>query len=458
MSSAVVPSAKRRRASTIAPADAAESVEDEADDPLMRGSGGSGTVGGSGTRGNGSGSGSGSSEEAADTTLAEVMVNIFKSASLADITAANQENGITGASAVEAGYLSPKMYFSIVPRAPSMVSRIFEMIAAVLSRGGGREASNSIGFTVVMLNGQPQVAIDVGDERFTFVVSVRIVADIYVNPTWGGSMGQFPVFRVRCRSMVEKLSQAKDFNRVILYQNQGHEDQLEVLVDTPERAGNVQHETVKIQADEWEALELDNITHDYTLQTTIKTLLQLCRMQRETQGHMSISIYGKNTDLAAGGSGAAAATARVPSSSATATTAATGDTTSTAVTRQRQEYILKLDVVNGEGEMSSVLRPIANEVERRTDPRTGQTTTTMHFVEDTPVPGLRLLEELPTYQQKYHQSFSTGYIEAFLSKFDPNKMVTMRMAADKPMVLSYLHGGLLVCQMVVSPVFEEPET
>jgi len=416
--------------------DAVAAVSSAADDPLMRDDpmmAGSGAPADAGTE-----------REA----LPEVMVNIFKSATLAEIRAANRANGITAMPQ----YLRPSMNFAIVPRAPSMLSRIFEMIAAVLSRAGGRESGASIGFTVIMLNGHPQVAVDLGDERFTFVISVRILADIYVRDSWAGTNGQFPVLRVRCRSMVEKLSQAKDFNRVILYQQAGTEDQLEIIIDTPERTGNVQHETVKIQADDWDALELDNITHDFTLQTTIKTMMQLCRMQRDGQGHMSISIY---TDAGRRSVPPGPDSASVMSSSSTPH--ASSRLTSLQVSRERQEFILKLDVTNAEGETSTVLRPITNDVERRMDTRTNITTTTMHVVEDGPASGLDLMEKLRTCTKRYQQSFSTGYIDAFLSKFDQNKMVAMRLAADKPMVLSYSHGGLLVCQMVVSPVFEEEE-
>jgi hypothetical protein len=428
--------------------DALAAVAAASDDPLMR----------DGDAGGAAGAAAGADGEA----LPEVMINIFKSASVSDIRESNRENGI----GAMPSYLRPNMNFAIVPRAPSMLSRIFEMISAVLSRAGGRESSSSIGFTVVMLNGQPQVAIDLGDERFTFVISVRILADIHVRPGWSGVDGKFPVLRVRCRSMVEKLGHAKDFNRVILYQRAGQEDQLEIMIDTPERVGNVQHETVKIQADEWESLELDNITHDFTLQTTIKTLMQLCRSQRDGQGHMSISIFGNPSPAAApepppretASFTSATSMSRGPQRHEPASrTGPAGSVRQETVTRERQEYILKLEVTNAEGETSTVLRPIANDVERRLDLQTNVTTTTMHLIEETPTSGLELIEKLDQFRQRYRQSFSTGYVDAFLGKFDPNKMVAIRLAAEKPMVLSYLHGGLLVCQMVVSPVFEEPE-
>jgi hypothetical protein len=433
---------KRRRAAAAA--------EDAAIDPLMRAPAAGGEEGGA------------ADDDDEEEPVPDVMNNIFKSAALAEVRAANEANGITNRPDPRSPYLRPGMNFSIVPRAPSMLSRIFEMIAAVLSRSGGREASGSIGFTVVMLNGVPKLAIDVGDDRFTFVVSVRITADIYLHPSFAGVAHQFPVLRVRCRSMVEKLSQAKDFHRVVLYQLAAEDDRLEVMIDTPERPGNLQHETVKIQADEWESLVLDTIEHQYTLQLTIKTLMQLCRMQREAGGHIHISIHDRSERAA----GAATMDAededgdnesedgRSRTSRTSRASGASGGGSS-VVTRQRQEYVLKLDITNAEGEESSILRPITTEIERRTSPETGATRTTLHFCEEKAANGLELMEKLPGWRCKYKQSFSSGYIEAFLSKFDPNKMITMRLADEKPMVLSYLHGGLLVCQMVVSPVYEE---
>ena len=404
-------------------------------------------------------------DESQEEPVPDVMSNIFKSANLADVRAANEANGITNRPDPRSVYLRPGMNFSIVPRAPSMLSRIFEMIAAVLSRSGGREASGSIGFTVVMLNGVPKLAIDVGDERFTFVVSVRVTADIYLHPDFVGVVHQFPVLRVRCRSMVEKLSQAKDFHRVILYQQRTDDDRLDVMIDTPDRAGNIQHETVKIQADEWESLVLDTIEHQYTLQITIKTIMQLCRMQRESSGHIHISIHDRAGASATGGGGSSGSgddhddASSVSASEAASVTSAESRASSagaaSVVSCQKQDYILKLEITNAEGEVSSILRPITTEIERRTNAETGVTRTTMHFGEERSCNGLELLEALPRCTRKYHQSFSSGYIEAFLSKFDPNKMITMRLAEEKPMVLSYLHGGLLVCQMVVSPVYEE---
>jgi hypothetical protein len=416
------------------------------DDPLMRGPG---TAAGQGTA---SGPEAAAGPEA-DDELPAVMVSIFKSAKLADIRAANAANGLPSEPSEQSSYLRPGMHFSIVPRAPSMMSRVFEMIAAVLSRSGGREAANSIGFTVVMLNGAPQLAIDVGDERFTFVVSVRITADIYLHPDWqsGSGAAQFPVLGVRCRSMVEKLNQARDFHRVLLYQNRGSEDQLNVVIDTPDRAGNVQHETIKIQSDEWESLELRDIRHRFTMQVAIKMLLQLCRIQREAQGHMTISIHSPDAppppptpvpDAAEMESG----TADVEPSQQPAAPP--------APVRERQNYILRLAVQNAEGEESSMLRPIVNEIERRVDPATGETITTLHYCEEQPNVGIDLISKLPGYHTLYKQSFSAGYVDAFLSKFDPNKMITIRLADDTPMVMSYLHGGLVVCQMVISPIYE----
>lgn len=440
VATAAVPAAKRRRGAAGV-ASSSSGAEPEADfagqiDPLMR------------TTPPDAGA-----DEPQEEPVPDVMSNIFKSANLADVRAANEANGITNRPDPRSVYLRPGMNFSIVPRAPSMLSRIFEMIAAVLSRSGGRESSGSIGFTVVMLNGVPKLAIDVGDERFTFVVSVRVTADIYLHPDFVGVVHQFPVLRVRCRSMVEKLSQAKDFHRVILYQQRTDDDRLEVMIDTPDRAGNIQHETVKIQADEWESLVLDTIEHQYTLQITIKTIMQLCRMQRESSGHIHISIHDRAGASATGDDhdDATSEAASVTSADSMASSAGAAS----VVSRQKQDYILKLEITNAEGEVSSILRPITTEIERRTNPETGVTRTTMHFGEERSCNGLELLEALPRCTRKYHQSFSSGYIEAFLSKFDPNKMITMRLAEEKPMVLSYLHGGLLVCQMVVSPVYEE---
>lgn len=393
--------------------------------------------------------------------LPAVMVNIFKSASLEQIRAANAANGLPSEPSSQSVYLRPDMNFSIVPRAPSMMSRIFEMIAAMLSRAGGREASNSIGFTVVMLNGVPQVAVDVGDERFTFVVSVRITADIYLHPEWDGLSGQFPVLGVRCRSMVEKLNQARDFHRVVLYQTRGSEEKLDIVVDTPDRAGNVQHEMVKIQSDEWESLELRDIQHRFTMHVAIKMLLQLCRIQRDTQGHMTISIHSPDppieqrrpaaaTTESIDDDGASDAGSVTDVSSSQLTQAAAPTTN----TRERQNYILRMMVHNAEGEESCMLRPIVNEIERRVDPQTGAVTTTLHYCEEQPNVGIDLISKLPDYHTLYKQSFSAGYIDAFLSKFDPNKMITLRLGDETPMVMSYLHGGLVVCQMVISPIYE----
>lgn len=425
------------------------------DDPLMRSSAASEA-----------GAAAAESEAAGgteDEELPAVMVNIFKSAALADIRAANRGIGLPSEPSASSVYLRPEMNFSIVPRAPSMMSRIFEMIAAVLSRSGGREAANSIGFTVVMLNGAPQVAIDVGDERFTFVVSVRITADIYLHPQWEGVGGQFPVLGVRCRSMVEKLNQARDFHRLVLFQARGSEEKLDVVIDTPDRPGNVQHETVKIQSDEWDSLELRDIQHRFTMQVAIKMLLQLCRMQREAQGHMTIAIRTPKeaaAGLAAqpGPSGAAGAAAGAAAAADTDSFEGSdsGSVTSRVVpvVRERQDYVLSMTVQNAEGEESCMLRPIVNDIERRTDPVTGAVTTTLHFCEEQPSVGVDLIARLPGYTTLYRQSFSAGYIDAFLSKFDPNKMITLRLADDTPMVMSYLHGGLVVCQMVISPVYE----
>lgn len=355
-----------------------------------------------------------------------VMLNIFKSATIHDIQLANMKSAMVSSPV----FMRPEMNFSIVLRAASMVSKLFEMVAAVLSRGGGRESKGTIGFTIVMLNGVPHLAVDVWDESKTTVVSVRVVCDVFINSEYSGFEGsteqiakvtpQFPVFRVTCKSMVDKLSHAKDFHRVLIFQHKERSELLEILIDTPDKVGNVQHETISIQSDQWESLRLDDVIHKYTLQIVIKNITQLCKMQRDgsNSGTLTISIY-----------------------EATSTTPCT-------TTRYRQNFILKLEVCNALKESSSTLRPITTEIERIGD------VTTMHFVESEHMASLDLMEMIEKSTLKFKQSFVSGYIEAFLSKFDPNKLVTLRLANDSPMVMSYSHGSLVLCQMVAAPFFE----
>jgi hypothetical protein len=350
------------------------------------------------------------------------MLNIFRSASMREIQQSNTRHGLDVTPPV---FMRPSMNFSIVVRAASMVSKLFEMVAAVLNRGGGRESKGTIGFTVVMLNGLPHLAVDVWDESKTIAVSVRVATDVYINPEFTGHDHQFPVFRVTCKSMVDKLSHAKDFHRVLIYQHRDRSDLLEILIDTPDKTGNVQHETVSISSDQWESLRLNDVVHNYTLQLAIKTITQLCKMQRDSgQGKLTLCIYDA-------GSGASVE----PS------------------VRERQNYILKLQVQNGLGEISSTLRPITTEIERTVD-ADGKPVMTMHFVESDHMSSLDLMEAVEKSKVKFQQSFTSGFIEAFLSKFDPNKLITLRLAVDNPMVMSYTHGSLVLCQMVAAP-FED---
>lgn len=407
-------------------------------------------VAGDGLREAGAGAGSGACADdscAAENYTVEdeeevpnVMLNIFKSATIHEIQLANMKSAMVSSPV----FMRPKMNFSIVLRAASMVSKLFEMVAAVLNRGGGRESKGTIGFTIVMLNGVPHMAVDVWDESKTTVVSVRVVTDVFINPAYTGCEGsrdtpQFPVFRVTCKSMVDKLSHAKDFHRVLIYQHQDRSDVLEILIDTPDKVGNVQHETVSIQSDQWESLRLDDVVHKYTLQIVIKNITQLCKMQRDgsNSGTLTISIYE-----------AAAVAAAASTATTTTTTQATGDSSSS---RFRQNFILKLEVCNALKESSSTLRPITTEIERIGD------VTTMHFVESEHMASLDLMDMVESSTLKFKQSFVSGYIEAFLSKFDPNKLVTIRLANESPMVMSYSHGNLILCQMVAAPFFEGDE-
>lgn len=347
----------------------------------------------------------------------------------------NARHGIATVPSSSNVFLRPGMNFSIVLRAASMVSKLFEMVASVMSRGGGRESKGEIGFTVVMLHGTPHLAVDVWDDSQTIVVSVRVSTDVYLNPEFVGQDGQFPIFRVTCKSMVEKLGHAKDFHRVMIYQQGKATNQLEILIDTPDKAGNVQHETVLIKSDQWESLRLEDVTHNYTLQLAIKNITQLCKMQHDATGKLTFTIY----DIGS-----------VPASSSSALVKPTSS-------RQRQNFILKLEVSNALDETSSTLRPVTTEIEKSTDPVTGEEQTTMHFVESEHRPALDLMEAIEDEEKArvtFKQSFVSGYIDSFLSKFDQNKIVTLRLAEDNPMVISYSHGSLVLCQMVAAPFVE----
>jgi hypothetical protein len=363
-----------------------------------------------------------------------VMLNIFRSASIREIQQSNIRHGLDVTPPV---FMRPSMNFSIVVRAASMVSKLFEMVAAVLNRGGGRESKGTIGFTVVMLNGLPHLAVDVWDESKTIAVSVRVATDVYLNTDFTGHEHQFPVFRVTCKSMVDKLSHAKDFHRVLIYQHRDRSDVLEILIDTPDKTGNVQHETISISSDQWESLRLNDVVHNYTLQLAIKTITQLCKMQRDSgQGKLTLCIYDAGAGIGVAGGAAGA-----------------GIGVAAGAVRERQNYILKLQVQNGLGETSSTLRPITTEIERTVD-ASGKPVMTMHFVESDHMSSLDLMEAVEKSKVKFQQSFTSGFIEAFLSKFDPNKLITLRLAVDNPMVMSYSHGSLVLCQMVAAP-FED---
>ena len=389
----------------------------------------------------------------------DVMRNVFSSASLAELRTAIARSGLSSDPSPTNDALRPYMNFSIQIRAPAMLSKVFEMVSAVLGRSGGRESKGSIGFTVVMLNGAPHLAVDVGDETYTFVVSVRVATEVHIHPEYQGHAGQFPVFRVSCKSMVDKLNQVKDFKRVMIFQQRESEEQLEIMIDIPNRPGDVQIETVKIQADEWASLRFEDITHDYTLQMSIKSIVHLCKMQHNTAGSLTFSIYERRSNIP-GGASAGSAAASAGSAAASATSAAASATTSaaestavvqTTSTRHSQSYILKLEVINAMGESSSTLRPVVNEVETTVNPETGEEIKTMHFSEGQSLSGLDLIENINNdFTLCFSQSFGSGHIEAFLSKWDPNRMITIRLAKEQPMVMSYNYGNLVVCQMVAA--------
>lgn len=380
----------------------------------------------------------------------DVMRNVFSSASLAELRTAIARSGLSSDPSPTNDALRPYMNFSIQIRAPAMLSKVFEMVSAVLGRSGGRESKGSIGFTVVMLNGAPHLAVDVGDETYTFVVSVRVATEVHIHPEYQGHAGQFPVFRVSCKSMVDKLNQVKDFKRVMIFQQRESEEQLEIMIDIPNRPGDVQIETVKIQADEWASLRFEDITHDYTLQMSIKSIVHLCKMQHNTAGSLTFSIYERRSNVH-GGAPAGSAAGSAAASATSAAESTSGGTASGTTSRHSQSYILKLEVINAMGESSSTLRPVVNEVETTVNPETGEEIKTMHFSEGQSLSGLDLIENINNdFTLCFSQSFGSGHIEAFLSKWDPNRMITIRLAKEQPMVMSYNYGNLVVCQMVAA--------
>lgn len=382
----------------------------------------------------------------------DLVVTMFRSAKIRDILAANTRNDLLLEPTAGNVYLRPDMNFSIVLRAASMVSKLFEMVAAVLSRGGGKESKSSIGFTVVMLRGAPHLAIDVWDDSKTIVVSVRIAADVHVNSRFvSGDSGQFPVFRVSCKSMVDKLSHAKDFHRAMIYQKSSAEDILELLIETPDKPGNVQHETIMISSDEWNTYRLEDVQHEFTLQIAIKNLTQLCKVQNDGAGKLTLSIYDMNTKSKGKGGGSGSG------SGSDTVTAAAAPAVPPQSTRERNYYILKLEAQNSVGEISSTLRQISTETERTIDPLTKEVATTVHFVESEQRAALDLMELVSACDVKFRQSFASGFIAAFLSKFDPNKLVTIRLASDQPMAMSYSHGDFVLCQMVAAPKVDEDD-
>jgi len=393
----------------------------------------------------------------------ELMVTMFRSAKIRDILASNARNDMLIEPSPSNVFLRPGMNFSIVLRAASMVSKLFEMVAGVLSRGGGKESKSTIGFTVIMLKGNPHLAIDVWDDSKTIVVSVRVAADVHVNSAFCSSDNQFPVFRVSCKSMVDKLSHAKDFHRVMIYQRAAAEEILELLVETPDKSGNVQHETIAIANDEWSTFRLEDVTHVFTLQLPIKTLTQLCKVQHDGAGKLTLTIFdvnkaGMGSGEGAGAAGKAGEPEAEPEAEAEPESASSSASSSLLLnTRERNYSIIKLEAQNAVGEVSCTLRQMCTETEKVMDPLTKEVSTTVHFVESEQRSALDLMEMVSKSRIKLKQSFASGFISAFLSKFDPNKLVTLRLAADQPMVMSYSHGELVLCQMVAAPKIEDED-
>lgn len=389
----------------------------------------------------------------------DLMTSIFNTAKIRDILNSNIRNDMLIDASPSNVFLRPDMNFSIVLRAASMVSKLFEMVSGVLSRGGGKENKSTIGFTIIMLKGNPHLAVDVWDESKTIMVSVRVAVDVHINERLcSNGSSRFPVFRVSCKSMVEKLSHAKDFHRVMIYQKSTAEDILELLIETPDKSGNVQHETISISSDEWQSFRFGDVTHEFTLQLSIKTILQLCKVQHDGAGRLTLTIYDMNKSVSRGSHGSGAGGSGSGSGSGSGGGGSGPSSPLLLSTRERNYYILKLEAENSMGEVSSTMRQFCTETEKSMDPVTKEVTTTVHFVETEHRTALDLIDLVTRSRIKYRQSFASGFISAFLAKFDANKLVTLRVGAETtPMVMSYCHGELVVCQMVIAPKAEEEE-
>ena len=371
-------------------------------------------------------------EEMEEEEQPDVVVHVFHSARVLDIVESNRAAGFNLTPSADNPFLHDNMNFSMVLRGASVWPNVFGMVTAFLNRGSAKQGNGSIAFTMVKLNGKPHLAIDLWDASKTTVVSARMATDVHIHPSYVGEDGCFPVFKVKCKSMVDKLSHAKDFNRVMIFQQRTNTDRLDILIDTPDKPNsNIYHDTVKIEADRWESISLEDINHSFTLQLAVKNLSNLCKRQADGDGRITFRIYEDPER----------------------TTRVTGPG------RERHDYILVVQVTNSIGELSTMIRPISIETElsSRIDPATGQPTRTLHLIDADQYNALTLVDNIGRYTLKYDQTFSSGYIEAFLSKFEGNKMVTLRLGNNEPMVMSFVHGNIVLCQLVLAPIITDEE-
>jgi hypothetical protein len=117
--------------------------------------------------------------------------------------------------------------------------------------------------------------------------------------------------------------------------------------------------------------------------------------------------------------------------------------------------VLKIDVKNSLEETSTVMRHVASRTVTTFDPATGEESTTIH-IENVPAKdALDMLHEIEGAECKFRQTFASGYIDAFLSKLEANKTVTLRLSEETPMVMSYAHGINVIAQLLIAPMTDD---
>lgn len=354
--------------------------------------------------------------------MPEDITRIFDSARIADL---NRFNDVRGVSRAPDGVdLHDDYEYVISFKSPAEIKEIVAMCQRGLKASRKGEGT-TLRWTVVQFQNCPNFSIDMMLMGNSVAMSHRARVDVRIHPKFAHE--SFPWVSVNPRMLCKKLELVRNYEMLRWIKIRGKDDAICQVTRCADGIGPGRVTWISIVADREmpDVVSVPDTVHMYTITVKNHILQAQCRRSTSKLRTITFKIFSEHDRMLH--------------------EMRDGDTNVMTFAIQTLDEDEKPDTY-----WRTMLVRVIHSVE------SGTPTFTMEEVKTNTDQIMRDIDGGKT--PAFKQTFYVDFIEAFVSKIDPNRDITLRLGKsgiDETLTLTYRHGSYVVSQVIVAPMGEE---